>query len=250
MKGACEIHKYLPGVICTNPARLLWGYGSIIKVCDFHSHLHPHDATEQQLRTELAFLVKHETSPEHSTGAEPNTPDHKYDVQFGDRELMNGWNGLMNQFGLCPFCFEQDSCANMGSEHWFYCKTHKVKWCPGTNLLSSWKRETEDQQRKAWEALGMEGFKEVRPAAYSAEERKDEERANRIDFEEYVELHKDLPIAMPFEIEYELFDGTIRQGLVTGESPGHAIKNFLAEYPSNEQLETIVAIRVPSARRR
>jgi hypothetical protein len=53
----CEIAKYLPGIVCERPATCVWGYGSIIDVCDFHAQLEP-EATEDELLTQLFDLER------------------------------------------------------------------------------------------------------------------------------------------------------------------------------------------------
>lgn len=47
-------------------------------------------------------------------------------------------------WGACPECGENDGFLNIHKEHWFVCHRHKVKWLVGTNLLSSWCYEDED----------------------------------------------------------------------------------------------------------
>lgn len=68
-----------------------------------------------------------------------------------------------NYFGLCPHCHKTDGWLNIGKEHWLYCVAHRVKWTPGTNLFSSWRNETEDQQRARYEALDFGNYQEVKP---------------------------------------------------------------------------------------
>jgi len=47
-------------------------------------------------------------------------------------------------FGVCPTCKQNDGYLNVGRDHYFICHEHRVKWCRGSNLFSSWKSETED----------------------------------------------------------------------------------------------------------
>ena len=68
-----------------------------------------------------------------------------------------------NYFGGCPHCGRTDGCTNVGPSHWYFCKAHKTKWCIGSNLFSSWKEQTEDEQRHAYDAIGMGVFTEVEP---------------------------------------------------------------------------------------
>jgi hypothetical protein len=66
-------------------------------------------------------------------------------------------------FGVCPHCKKSDGYLNVGKSHWFYCIKHKTKWCFGWNLFSSWQYETEDEQRRAYDDIGLGSFTEVMP---------------------------------------------------------------------------------------
>jgi hypothetical protein len=66
-------------------------------------------------------------------------------------------------FGGCPHCGKADGCTNVGRSHWYFCKLHKTKWCIGANLFSSWRNETEDEQRRAYDEIGLDGFTAVEP---------------------------------------------------------------------------------------
>jgi hypothetical protein len=66
-------------------------------------------------------------------------------------------------FGTCPHCHHTDGYINVGKHHWFLCDKHKVKWFVGSNLFSSWRRETIKQQRAAYEARGVGAYTEVAP---------------------------------------------------------------------------------------
>ena len=66
-------------------------------------------------------------------------------------------------FGVCPQCRRNDGCANVGPSHWFFCKKHRVKWCIGSNLFSSWKDETEEEQRRVYDEIGLGEFEEIKP---------------------------------------------------------------------------------------
>jgi hypothetical protein len=52
---------------------------------------------------------------------------------------------------------------NVGRIHWMICETHKTKWWLGSNLLSSWRDQTEDEQRAIYDAKGVGTFDEVEP---------------------------------------------------------------------------------------
>jgi hypothetical protein len=44
-----------------------------------------------------------------------------------------------DRFGLCPKCHRTDGFMNAHrKEHWFVCHRHKLKWCVGWNLFSSY----------------------------------------------------------------------------------------------------------------
>ena len=47
------------------------------------------------------------------------------------------------EFGACPHCRKNDGFLNLGKSHWFFCTQHKVKWCYGENVFSSWHEETQ-----------------------------------------------------------------------------------------------------------
>jgi hypothetical protein len=66
-------------------------------------------------------------------------------------------------FGVCPVCHKADGFANAGRSHRFYCKKHKKSWCVGSNLFSSWRDQTEEEQRKIWIEIGLESFEDVKP---------------------------------------------------------------------------------------
>jgi|HubBroStandDraft_4_1064222.scaffolds.fasta_scaffold283101_3 hypothetical protein len=66
-------------------------------------------------------------------------------------------------FGLCPVCHKTDGFANAGRSHRFYCKEHKTSWHVGGNLFSSWRGQTEDEQRRIWNEIGLEDFEDVKP---------------------------------------------------------------------------------------
>lgn len=66
-----------------------------------------------------------------------------------------------NLFGVCPICRRYDGSLNIGSEHWFYCSKHKVKWLVGSNLFASWRHEDEDEWQR--NAAKLRDFDEVEP---------------------------------------------------------------------------------------
>ena len=66
-------------------------------------------------------------------------------------------------FGLCPTCKKTDGYVNVGRSHWFICEEHRVRWCIGANVFSSWHYETESEQRSHCEKIGFDTFTEVKP---------------------------------------------------------------------------------------
>ena len=63
---------------------------------------------------------------------------------------MNSKTTVTNYFGGCPKCGRSDGLYNVYKDHWFVCHTHKVRWTIGSNILSSWSHETQDEQREKW----------------------------------------------------------------------------------------------------
>jgi hypothetical protein len=71
-----------------------------------------------------------------------------------------------DDFGLCPTCHKTDGCANVGKSHRFFCKEHKVSWFVGSNIFSSWRDQTEEEQRRIWDQIGLNDFENVVPYFY------------------------------------------------------------------------------------
>ncbi len=71
--------------------------------------------------------------------------------------------GDLNE-GVCPTCKKNDGYLNMGKGHWFYCEEHRVRWFFGSNLFSTWKLETEDEQHRKYDELGFGRFDEISPS--------------------------------------------------------------------------------------
>jgi hypothetical protein len=66
-------------------------------------------------------------------------------------------------FGLCRICHKHDGYLNAGRTHVFFCKEHELSWGGSVNILSTWQFETEKQQRKAWQEIGLDRFQRVEP---------------------------------------------------------------------------------------
>lgn len=61
--------------------------------------------------------------------------------------------------GGCPVCGKNDGYLNLGSQHWFICRDHKMKWLVGDNLFDSWMNQTVSQHLTAERLL--DGYREV-----------------------------------------------------------------------------------------
>ncbi|MCP4626445.1 MAG: hypothetical protein GY850_23485 [bacterium] len=66
-----------------------------------------------------------------------------------------------NHFGDCPKCKNNDGHLNVGQEHWFYCKKHRVKWHVGSNIFPDWHEESAENWQQNEELLGF--FMEIEP---------------------------------------------------------------------------------------
>lgn len=80
---------------------------------------------------------------------------------------MKDNNVSIDYFGVCPTCKKSDGYINIGKGHWFYCREHKVRWFVGSNLFSSWRDETEEEQHAQYAELGMGDFWDVVPLEVS-----------------------------------------------------------------------------------
>ena len=57
------------------------------------------------------------------------------------------------EFGVCPKCLRNDGFLNIGRDHWYHCRTHKLKWWVGSNLFSEWTFQDESTWRANAEFL-------------------------------------------------------------------------------------------------
>ena len=64
-----------------------------------------------------------------------------------------------NPFGECPVCGGGGEYRNIYRHHFFFCDEHRLVWMTGTNVFSSWREETVEDWRAAWEHL--EGYRTV-----------------------------------------------------------------------------------------
>jgi hypothetical protein len=47
--------------------------------------------------------------------------------------------------------------------HWMFCREHKTRWCIGSNLFSSWRHETEAEQRAWYDKENFGSYETVEP---------------------------------------------------------------------------------------
>src|SRR5262245_6829079 len=99
-----------------------------------------------------------------------------------------------DHFGSCPECGQALVYLNIGREHWFYCDEHRVKWCVGENLFSSWRlqgpAQWEENHRK------LQGYRELAPASTAAEGTEVEERTGPREAAGPVRGHDDEPLSL------------------------------------------------------
>ena len=68
---------------------------------------------------------------------------------------------IVNHFGDCPKCRRNDGHINIGREHWFFCKRHRVKWKAGHDIFPDWRNEDMHIWRQNERLLDF--FTEVEP---------------------------------------------------------------------------------------
>jgi hypothetical protein len=85
---------------------------------------------------------------------------------------------VLDQWGVCPTCKSRDGCINIGASHWYYCRKHRVKWCVGDNLFSTWRDQTEAEQRAIYDGLDFGKFEEIRPLHLELPDQTEAERAD------------------------------------------------------------------------
>ncbi len=66
-----------------------------------------------------------------------------------------------NHFGDCPKCQKNDGHINVGRDHWFVCRRHRVKWKAGHDIFPDWQHETLQVWRRNEKLLDL--FMEVEP---------------------------------------------------------------------------------------
>ena len=67
-------------------------------------------------------------------------------------------------FGGCPKCFGTDGCLNIGRDHWFICREHRVKWHVRSIWFSDWREKTEQDWLE--NKYLLVGYREVEPVSW------------------------------------------------------------------------------------
>jgi hypothetical protein len=107
--------------------------------------------------------------------------------------MMNHWGMPVTKpkrnqdggfFGSCPHCKNADGYLNIGRGHWMFCDEHRTRWFIGTNLFSSWRDETEAEQRQYYEEKDFGNYADVEsvypPEGIRREHSFDEDEAREI----------------------------------------------------------------------
>jgi hypothetical protein len=116
------------------------------------------DMPIQQIENVVRYLAEQERKNWEECGR----PD---DHIYRSIARIAGWleHEFDNHFGVCPHCYKTDGFANAGKSHRFYCKQHRVSWYVGSNLFSNWRDQTEEEQRRIWNEIGLNDFESVEP---------------------------------------------------------------------------------------
>ncbi len=108
-------------------------------------------------------------------------------------------------FGVCPQCRRHDGFINVGRSHYFFCKEHRVKWCVGANLFSSWRDETEAEQRRIYDEIGLGEFEKIEPLGVPSEPELIQELAHQIiKLTQSVEKHEHVIAALMCAMTFRL----------------------------------------------
>lgn len=159
-------------------------------------------------------------------------------VQFGDPELMQHaaaeFDVAQSVFGVCPTCHRNDGYANAGKLHIFFCLEHRVRWIVGSNLFSSWKDQTEVEQRLIYDTIGLGDYTKVEP--YVSEEAQGAAFFKAVLYQ----LPKHWRIEFLLSGKTEWYPGS-----ALGTDEQDAIKTFLENH--SPSMGIIVGIRVRGA---
>jgi hypothetical protein len=88
-------------------------------------------------------------------GNEPPT------VMIDQTDMSREEKNFVAHFGGCPHCGEMDGIVNVGRGHWLRCDRHEIKWYVGSNLFDSWRHQTEAEQRKEYDEIGLGEYREI-----------------------------------------------------------------------------------------
>jgi hypothetical protein len=87
------------------------------------------------------------------------------------RECWTG-NPIVGELGACPICVDRGNAVgfaallNVGCLYWNVCREHRLRWQLGSNFISEWRYETEDDWRRNWALL--KNYREVDPVCWSS----------------------------------------------------------------------------------
>lgn len=79
-------------------------------------------------------------------------------IEYADHIFKVSRALSLYHFGLCPICQKTDGYLNVGKSHWFFCLEHKNRWNVGSNLLSTWREQTVEQQKALYDQLDFGNF--------------------------------------------------------------------------------------------
>ena len=99
----------------------------------------------------MEALIEQNQSKETTMGMTKNKAD----------ELSEGERSSIAYFGGCPHCGLTDGYLNVGRSQWFVCHEHKIKWCVASNVFSSWRHQTEAEQRVIYDKHGVGKYREI-----------------------------------------------------------------------------------------
>lgn len=71
----------------------------------------------------------------------------------GKPEFKRRFDPIDCHSGRCPVCASEGRWLNIGCDHWIMCERHGLRWCIGSNLTDSWKRQTEEDWARNRELL-------------------------------------------------------------------------------------------------
>jgi len=89
------------------------------------------------------------------------------------QEVRNGSVFGFETFGGCPECGLSTGFTHCGRKRWYFCATHKTKWCGGEVLSCYWKIEVSEEYTQSEAEIGayreVESLPPTYPSALKAE---------------------------------------------------------------------------------